>query len=228
MDMGEWVNDLWIWRLKWRRSLFAWEDDLYSKLLEEIASVPISRKEDSWSFIVGGIFSVSLMYQFLYKCFIPSSSLGGCSATTIAKVWGRWAPSKVIVLSWQALLGRLPTRVNLARRRVISPRDATYVFCDSIGESENHLFASCSMASAVWSKVFRWFGVDMILPHYMFSLFESFRALGLTRKKGSKGVIMVWHAAIWALWKSRNDRIFLGKVVLQDDIVDRIKFVSWK
>ncbi|MCI23228.1 hypothetical protein A2U01_0044406, partial [Trifolium medium] len=63
-------------------------------------------------------------------------------------------------------------------------------------QSENHLFASCSMALAEWSMVFRWFGVDMVLPHSLFSLFESFRALASNRKKGSKGVIMVWHAAI--------------------------------
>jgi hypothetical protein len=47
-------------------------------------------------------------------------------------------------------------------------------------------------------------------------------------KKGTKGVVMVWHAVLWTLWRSRNDRIFLGKVVEEEKIVERIIFVSLK
>jgi hypothetical protein len=39
---------------------------------------------------------------------------------------------------------------------------------------------------------------------------------------------MVWHAIIWALWRSRNDRIFSSKFVTLDEIFDRIRLVSWK
>ncbi|MCI34461.1 hypothetical protein A2U01_0055681, partial [Trifolium medium] len=59
------------------------------------------------------------MYHFLYKKFLPSPTLGMNSVGDIANVWVSWAPSKVFVFSWQALLGRLPTRLNLARRGVI-------------------------------------------------------------------------------------------------------------
>ncbi|MCI15296.1 putative ribonuclease H protein, partial [Trifolium medium] len=41
LDMGVWENDTWFWRLKWRRSFFAWEDELLAKLLETIESVQI-------------------------------------------------------------------------------------------------------------------------------------------------------------------------------------------
>jgi hypothetical protein len=39
---------------------------------------------------------------------------------------------------------------------------------------------------------------------------------------------MVWRAVIWALWRSRNVRIFSSKIVDQKEIFDRIRIVSWK
>jgi hypothetical protein len=36
-------------------------------------------------------------------------------------VWKSWAPSKVIVFSWQLLLDRIPSRSNLIRRGVTLP-----------------------------------------------------------------------------------------------------------
>jgi hypothetical protein len=195
-DMGEWVNGIWCWSFKWRRSLWGWEEDLYLKLLEKIVLVSIAHKEDSWSFLLGGPFSVSLMYQFLYKRFSPSSPLVLASAGSLAKVWRSWAPSKVIVFSWQALLGSLPTCSNLVRRRVFLVEDSSCIFCGSVGESENHIFASCSMAWAVWLKVFNWFGMTPVLPHSMSSIFETFCAWGARRKLSIQGVLMVWHAVI--------------------------------
>jgi hypothetical protein len=71
------------------------------------------------------------------------------SITEKDDIWSSWAPSKVIVFSLPALLGRLPTRVNLVLRGVILVEDSSCVFCDLSGESKNHLFASCSLAWSV-------------------------------------------------------------------------------
>jgi hypothetical protein len=62
----------------------------------------------------------------------------------------------------------------------------------------------------------------------MSSIFESFHALGSSRKHILQGVLMVWHAVIWALWRSRNVRIFSSKIVDQKEIFDRVRIVSWK
>ncbi|KAK2449929.1 hypothetical protein QL285_009079 [Trifolium repens] len=170
-DMGEWVNDIWHWRLVWRRDFWVWEEVLFSKLLEKLALASISRKEDSWSFIGGGVFTVNLKYHFLYDRFSPMSSLVLAPAGSLAKVWRSSSPSKVIVFSWQALLGRLPTRSNLCRRGVVLVGGSTCVFCGLFDEVENHLFASCSWAWLVWLKVFKWFGIVPVLPHSMVSIF---------------------------------------------------------
>ncbi|KAK2412461.1 hypothetical protein QL285_047651 [Trifolium repens] len=226
--MGEWVNDIWYWRFEWRREFWVWEEDLFSKLLEKLALTSISRKEDSWTFIGGGIFTVNLIYHYLYDRFSPLSSLVLVPAGSLAKVWRSSAPSKVIVFSWQALIGRLPTRSNLCRRGVVLVRGSSCVFCGLFDEVENHLFASCPWAWIVWLKVFKWFGVVPVLPHSMVSIFGTFRALVSGRKFAFQSVIMVWHAVIWALWRSRNDRIFTNTILSQEEIFDRVRVNSWK
>jgi hypothetical protein len=60
------------------------------------------------------------------------------------------------------------------------------------------------------------------------SLRPSGLCVGLGRKEGRKGTLMVWHAVVWILWRTRNDRIFSGKIVELEEIMDRIKIVSWK
>jgi hypothetical protein len=47
-DMGSWENGVWLWKFKWRRPSFVWEEDLHSNLLALLANTTkVSIKEDS-------------------------------------------------------------------------------------------------------------------------------------------------------------------------------------
>jgi hypothetical protein len=222
-DIGEWVNDRWIWNLKWRRKFFIWEEALYLEFVEVIALVSITKEVDSWSFKLGDQFSVTSIY--IYKSNFSLLHLLG----TIAKVWNSWVSSKVIVFSWQALLGRLPTRENLVRRGVVLEGPiAGCVLCGEGRETEDHLFASCPTTWEVWAKVDRWFGMTSVVSSTISSLFQYFFPIFRNRKHALKGVILIWHAVIWVLWRTRNERIFRGIVVGPAEIFDRIQVVSWK
>jgi hypothetical protein len=113
-EMGEWVNERWRWKLKRRKNLFSWEEEPLRLLVEVVEQMPIIKEEDSWSFIIVGEFTARSMYSYLYNKLYLLSSFGVNSIGIVAKVWGSWAPSKVIVFSWQALHARLPTRLNLS------------------------------------------------------------------------------------------------------------------
>jgi hypothetical protein len=39
---------------------------------------------------------------------------------------------------------------------------------------------------------------------------------------------MVWHAVLWVLWHSRNERIFEAKAREPEEIFEKIQIVSWK
>jgi hypothetical protein len=110
--------------------------------------------------------------MYLDKKFLPHSHAGLNSMETIAKVWGSWASTKVIVYSWQTLLARLPTRENLVRRGIVlEGPNVGCVLCGKGRETKDHLFASCPMIWVVWSKVHRWFGMTSVVPSTIGSLF---------------------------------------------------------
>jgi hypothetical protein len=150
------------------------------------------------------------------------------SVGTVTRIWKSWAPLKVIVFSWQSFLGRLPTRENLVRRRIIVDGEgAGCALCVGGRELENHLFSSCATAWLVWSKVHRWFGLTSVMPESISSLLESFLSCFRVKKNGAKGILLVWHAVLWALWRARNERIFSGKIVEPSEIFDEIQYISW-
>ncbi|GAU48381.1 hypothetical protein TSUD_118070, partial [Trifolium subterraneum] len=68
-------------------------------------------------------------------------------------IWHSQVPLKVCILAWRLLRDRLPTKVNLVTRGILSPADH---FCVSrCGEAESalHLFISCSTFGSLWTWV---------------------------------------------------------------------------
>jgi hypothetical protein len=39
---------------------------------------------------------------------------------------------------------------------------------------------------------------------------------------------LIWHATIWAIWRSRNNIIFSNGVAGPDEVVEEIKLLSWR
>jgi hypothetical protein len=47
-------------------------------------------------------------------------------------------------------------------------------------------------------------------------------------KRGKECLALIWQSVMWSIWKFRNDGVFNNKVVTIDEVVDHIKFQSWK
>lgn len=123
-------------------------------------------------------------------------------------VWESPTPSKVVVFSWQLLIDRIPTKVNLARRRILSTEVSDMcVFCDQNGETSSHLFLHCSSTFKVWSMVSGWLDINFITPQSLFQHFECWSG-EIGKKRLRKGYWLVWHASLWVIWKARNNMIF--------------------
>jgi hypothetical protein len=145
-----------------------------------------------------------------------------------AKIWESPAPSKVISLSWRLLYDRLPTKDNLRRRGVVhNPLDGNCCWCNLEPETSNHLFLHCSLAHKVWCDIFKWLGVIIVMPANCFYLFDCFSEAGASNKF-RKGLRLVWHTAIWVLWRARNNLIFNNIREDPVDIVEGIKVLSWR
>ncbi|KAK8640002.1 hypothetical protein V6N13_138368 [Hibiscus sabdariffa] len=63
-------------------------------------------------------------------------------------VWSSNAPPKVLASVWKALHGRIPCKVELEKRGVLSLSNLCYPFCGRFEESINHLFCHCQ---AIWN-----------------------------------------------------------------------------
>jgi hypothetical protein len=144
-----------------------WEEEVYREFLLLLEIVPISRDKPSWNYRhdIRGLFSVKSNYDFLAPLLLPTSYLPHSLGGVVHKVWDNWAPSKVVVFSWQTLLSRIATRANLATRGVLL--EAGNVSCAVCGRGRNPkticfscapwlgLFGLRCISGLVWWRFFR-------------------------------------------------------------------------
>jgi hypothetical protein len=186
------------WNFSWRRNLFQWEENLKISLLEVLDSVVLSLEEDCWNWIpeVDGIFSVKSAYNHLVSEFRTMDEVGGILADVFERIWESPAPSKVIAFSWQLLYDRIPTRSNLGARGVVcADRPWECVGCVGKIETTNHLFLHCPCAMKIWCEIFKWIGVNIVIPSSVPSLFAILRGAARNNKI-RKGFLMIWHATL--------------------------------
>lgn len=229
-DLGSWVGSVWVWDLKWRRPLFVWESDLLVEMLGVVTRNSHTNKDDRWvwAYSSDGRYSVKSAYGHLLSRLPGTDAPVGEALQAVSRVWKSGAPSKVVVFSWQLILDRIPTRLNLSHRGVPLPVGGLgCVFCAALTESSVHLFLSCPSILPVWYQVVRWLGWEFVIPIGLARQFLSFTGLG-GGKRVRLGLLIVWHAVIWTIWTSRNDLIFSGGAHCEGPVVDRAKLLAWK
>jgi hypothetical protein len=72
----------------------------------------------------------------------------------------------------------------------------------------------CPLTWFIWIEVYRWFGVVEVFSGSILSLFVGFLSSLKHGKKLLKGIMMVWQAVMWVLWRVRNDKIFSDKSII--------------
>jgi hypothetical protein len=218
------------WNLFWRRRLFVWETELLNDLLLLLNSVTVSVEEDRWNWLGGDgdTFTVSSAYATVVEMLLPRGVISFQQESAFKLIWKCSAPSKVSGFAWLVLRDRVPTKVNLIRRQVL-PNDGSQrcVFCGTCEETVEHLFLYCSFSLQVWDRVLSWLDVSFMLPHSLASLLLFLASLRGSKGK-RKGLVMLWSAVVWSIWRHRNWLIFENGVVDLAGLVENIKTTSWK
>ncbi|GAU33269.1 hypothetical protein TSUD_279430 [Trifolium subterraneum] len=101
-------------------------------------------------------------YQLLTEQVVPP--LDGASGL----IWHPQVPLKVSILAWWLLRDRLPTKVNLITRGILSVAASLCVFGCGEAESAHHLFLSCSTFGSLWHLLpTSWTHQDTIQPVFV-------------------------------------------------------------
>jgi len=109
-----WDNEGEAWR--WRRRLFAWEEEIVKELRLLLQNVTLQvDREDRWLWSLESsfVYTIRSAYNLLY--FQPHINY----AVTLSSLWHKDVPLKVVLFAWRLFCDRLPTKDTLLHRRVI-------------------------------------------------------------------------------------------------------------
>ena len=200
-----------------------------TSLLTRLDGVAVGVGVDYWVWKPDkdGLFSVKFCFSLLQNQCLLNGVLNREEEAVFQENWRGKAPGKMLAFSWTLLFDRIPTEVNLDKRRLMGTEDSKRcVFCDGDDESVVHLFLHCDVTSKVWRKLMCWLNFNFIMPLNLF-----IHALCWSREVRSKmlrrGMWLIWHAVVWVVWKTRNDQIFNNKIIGVEEMVDQIKALSW-
>ena len=168
--------------------------------LHVMDTITLSLSPDRWSCDINGegTFCVKDIRLLLDDIYLPS--LG------VETRWVKHVPIKINVFAWRARLDRLPTRLNLSKRGVLTNSIACPI-CDSAHEDVNHLFFGCSMAQDLLSLICRWWN----LPWTMLGSFSDWDTWFISTRFSSKLKSLlegVFLTAWWSIWSFRNRLLF--------------------
>jgi hypothetical protein len=165
---------------------------LWQELLQIASEICFSEEPDQmiWQFSSTGRYSVQTLYAVVND--------RGVRQIFTPVVWKIKVPPRIHIFLWLFARNKLLTRDNLAKRRKLD--DQSCLFC-SDNESVHHLFFYCCVARQMW------YNIAEILELPVGQKFESIARLWLCDKK-YKLVNICTSAALWALWKTRNDILF--------------------
>ncbi|KAL9674201.1 hypothetical protein QQ045_030471 [Rhodiola kirilowii] len=205
--MGVWAEGNWIWQLKFRRSLYHWEEAKKEELLRSLCHLQLKDAEEDrivWSHSEDGRFKVNSLMRAAMEIKRATNKWD----TLNFQVWSGLAPPKVEMLVWRIYHDSLPTKDSLARKGVLSlSQNLNCDLCNQHAESPDHLFLQCNWSWNLWTWCIRWWGCNWVLPQTMKNLLQGW-VIPRTTKTYKRFWKTLSYAIIWTIWEERNKRCF--------------------
>ncbi|GKV44547.1 hypothetical protein SLEP1_g51717 [Rubroshorea leprosula] len=146
-----------------------------------------------------------------------------------ARTWSKLIPTKISAFGWQVLQDKIPTKLNLYKRGIITY--SSQIMCEMCRgsiEDVNHLFSHCKVAFLVKSKCAQWWRFLSVQLENCLNDFEQQKPL-IKDPSVRAGWDVVWFSIIWSLWLARNARIFRNQEHEADKIFElvRLRAFNW-
>ncbi|GAB4853983.1 hypothetical protein Ancab_040187 [Ancistrocladus abbreviatus] len=128
---------------------------------------------------------------------------------------------------WRWTLDKLPTRANLFRRHILSEASqVSCVFCNDHEEDLAHVMIGCSWSWEMWCRVFRWWGVQAILPNSINDVAKQM-VIGMGNFVGGAAWRLVCFALFLSVWRARNLAVFENKTPASGFYFDQVQMLSF-
>ncbi|KAL9663373.1 hypothetical protein QQ045_018759 [Rhodiola kirilowii] len=206
-EMGFWAEGNWLWQLKFRRSLYQWEEVKKDELLCTLCHVQLKDEEVDhivWTHSEDGRFGVNT----LMKDALEIKRTKNKWDTLSFQVWSGLAPPKEELLVWRLYHESLPMKESLYRKGVLSAtHNLNCDICNQQVESADHLLLQCSWSWQLWSWCILWWGSYWVVPLTMRELLQVWVIPGTT-KTYKRFWKTLSYAIIWTIWEERNKRYF--------------------
>ncbi|RDX61552.1 putative ribonuclease H protein, partial [Mucuna pruriens] len=148
----------------WRTTSWWWRD---INKVEKNGRMPSRHECDEWvrKLHSSRAFTVSSIYVCLQNLLMHGSSHNSMR-NTFPKFWKNTIPSKVLTNSWRLLLDRIPTRIALYIRNIIThSHETNCVLCNLTSEDTHNLFFCIFYGLKGLDKPLRLTGYDVVLPY---------------------------------------------------------------
>ncbi|CAJ2638568.1 unnamed protein product [Trifolium pratense] len=210
----------------WRRQLRAWEEEMLGECQSFLLTIILQAHSfDRWQWRPEPDTGYSV--RGAYKLLTSHVSVTLDDADNL--IWHPQVPLKVSIFAWRLLRDRLPTRVNLVTRGVLSSTAHSCVFGCGEAESAYHLFISCITVDSLWDLVRSWIGISLVeFTTLLRDHFVQFvLSAGGSRARRSF-LQLIWLACVWVVWTERNHRLFTGSEDMPHILLDKIKLFSFR
>jgi hypothetical protein len=187
------------WQFRYRR----WMDPLIQSqwrcMRDKLAMVALNSEHDKakWSLTKSGTFSVKSLYNKLSAVGVDRS---------FKQLWKAKIPLKIKIWLWLIWHNAIATKDNTKKRNWVG--SFICQFCPH-DESITHLFFTCPMAAYMWSTISTVLGVFTRPSCFT----QYFRWIAKILPVGSNLHIVGIAALCWAIWKTRNNACFEGKLI---------------
>jgi hypothetical protein len=189
------VADLWDGhnlKCTFRRTVDSRLGRVWLEIVQIASTFVFSEEEDAliWKFNSNEIYSSQSLYRII--------NFRGVTPVHSPSIWTLRIPPRVQFFLWLLTKNKNLTRDNLAKRQKVE--DKTCLFCEET-ETSQHLFFNCAVAKEMWRRI------SVVLHREVGGSFESIGACWLSNKR-FLSINVITSAALWALWKLRNELCF--------------------
>jgi hypothetical protein len=166
---------------------------------DNLAMIALNDEKDKprWKLTKSGVFSVKSLYNKLSAVGVDRS---------FKQLWKARIPLKIKIWLWLILHNAIATKDNMKKRKWVG--SFVCQFCPN-DENINHLFFTCPMAAYIWSTISTVLGVFTRPSCFTQYFWWITKILPVGSNLHIVGIV----ALCWAIWKTRNNACFEGKLI---------------